>query len=994
MFKVKRFGTPLTLFVFLVSMAMALYLRSSSLRLDSLEQPAGPMAAVKGYGVTIDLTQYAPDQLDPLLAQLREHGLLWLRQPVRWAELEPEPDRFAWQKLDAVFEAIARHQAGDKPPFKVIAVLHTAPAWARPSHSPATSPPHDPADFGRFARTFALRYGQRAGGPVAYYQIWDEPNLSANWGRTYVEAAAYANLLREAALQIRAVDPQATILLAALAPTLEAGPLNLSDLTYLEQLYTLEADPWFDVVAGQGYGFDLEAGDPARPEVLNFRRVELLRRVMLAHGDAETPIWLTAFGWNALPAGWTGPKSSWKTGPAAIQAQRTSAATALARRDWPWLGPMLAVRWDATALAVTDPARGFSLLDTPPLLSALRAVATGPSIATPGQYPASHASGRYSPGWRFAAGQADPPDEAGQLRLDFEGTRLDLVINRGAYRGYLWITIDGGPANALPRNSEGQSYLVLSDPWRDSAVVTVARNLAPGRHQALIIADGGWGHWPLAGWHVYHDVYHELETLGGFNRQRGSWLLVLGLVVGLSALRLAWLGRRALPTLARFPMPDQPLLALIAVLAVAGYLAPGGLSLAFALLLGLALLLRPEAGPLLIAFGLSYLPDQKMVLGDVSLLEVVLLASLGGVLLHRSQRAGGSQSLLAPLSLALLTLLLLSLLATIFAQDFGVSMFAWRTIVLGAVLFYGLVSGLPETRKFKTWWLVDAFVAGTALHTGLALLLYLLGSHAIEVEGVRRAVGPIYPTPNNLALYLDRGWPIMLAVSLSSGSPPKRRGLYALALAVTGGALYLTFSRGALLLGLPAGLIAMALLSFASRAPWSWRRGLALAGLGLIGPGLLLWSLVGTARLRALFELTQGSGFFRLQVWQSALALLSDHPWLGVGLNNFLYQYRTVYILPSAWQEPNLSHPHNIVLEFATQLGLGGGVVLLGLLAAFYATAWPLYRRTADPLLLGLMSSMAVILAHGLVDQAFFQGDLAFSCCLIFGLVQRAARRS
>lgn len=990
MFKVKRSGTPLTLFVFLVSMALALYLRSSLLRLDSLAQPAGPMAAVKGYGVTIDLTQYAPDQLDPLLAQLRGHGLLWLRQPVRWAEIEPEPDRFDWQKLDAVFEAVARNQAGDKPPFQVIAVLHTTPAWARPGHSPPTSPPLDPANFGRFARTFALRYGQRAGGPVVYYQIWDEPNLSANWGRTYVEASAYANLLREAALQLRAVDQRATILLAALAPTLEAGPLNLSDLTYLEQLYALKADPWFDVVAGQGYGFDREAGDAARPEGLNFRRVELLRRVMLAHGDAETPIWLTAFGWNALPAGWSGPKSPWKTGPAPGQAQRTTAAIALARRDWPWLGPMLAVRWDVTALAATDPARGFSLLDTPPVLSALRAVATDPPRATPGQYPASHASGRYSPGWRFAAGLADPPIEAGQLRLDFEGTRLDLLVNRGAYRGYLWITIDGEPANALPQDREGQSYLVLADPRRDSAVVTVARNLAPGRHRALITADGGWGHWPLTGW----QVYHEPETLAGFNRQQGSWLLVLGLVAGLSALYLAWQGRRSLPNLVRFSEPDQPMLALIFVLSLAGYLAPGGLGFASALGLGLALLLRPEAGPLLIAFGLSSLPDQKMVWGDVSLLEVVLFASLAGVLLHRSRLASGSQSLLAPLSLALLTLLLLSLLATIFAQDFGVSMFAWRTIVLGAILFYGLVSGLPETGILSTWRLVDAFVAGTALHAGLVLLLYLLDSHIIAVEGVRRAMGPIYPTPNNLALYLDRGWPIMLTVSLLPGSPPKRRGLYALALTVTGGALYLTFSRGALLLGLPAGLLAMALLSFASRASWSWWRGLALAGLGLIGPGLLLWPLVGTARLRALFELTQGSGFFRLQVWQSALALLSDHPWLGVGLNNFLYQYRTVYILPTAWQEPNLSHPHNIVLEFTTQLGLGGGVVLLGLLVTFYATAWPLYRRTADPLLLGLMSSMAVILGHGLVDQAFFQVDLAFSCCLILGLVQRAARRS
>ena len=39
-----------------------------------------------------------------------------------------------------------------------------------------------------------------------------------------------------------------------------------------------------------------------------------------------------------------------------------------------------------------------------------------------------------------------------------------------------------------------------------------------------------------------------------------------------------------------------------------------------------------------------------------------------------------------------------------------------------------------------------------------------------------------------------------------------------------------------------------------------------------------------------------------------------------VGLDNFLYAYRGRYILDAAWQEPNLNHPHNIVLDFATRL--------------------------------------------------------------------------
>lgn len=49
-----------------------------------------------------------------------------------------------------------------------------------------------------------------------------------------------------------------------------------------------------------------------------------------------------------------------------------------------------------------------------------------------------------------------------------------------------------------------------------------------------------------------------------------------------------------------------------------------------------------------------------------------------------------------------------------------------------------------------------------------------------------------------------------------------------------------------------------------------------------------------------------------------------DHPLLGVGPDNFLYAYRSGYLLPSAWQEPNLNHPHTLLLDWWTRLGIPG----------------------------------------------------------------------
>jgi O-antigen ligase len=116
-----------------------------------------------------------------------------------------------------------------------------------------------------------------------------------------------------------------------------------------------------------------------------------------------------------------------------------------------------------------------------------------------------------------------------------------------------------------------------------------------------------------------------------------------------------------------------------------------------------------------------------------------------------------------------------------------------------------------------------------------------------------------------------------------------------------------------------------------------------------------------------------------------------DHPWLGVGPDNFLYQYRGRYILPAAWEEPDLSHPHNVFLDYGCRLGLGGLAAGLWLQIGFWRRALPL-RRMVDAdrraLALGMMGGMVDFLAHGLVDASYFVIDLAFVFFLALAVVQ------
>ena len=117
--------------------------------------------------------------------------------------------------------------------------------------------------------------------------------------------------------------------------------------------------------------------------------------------------------------------------------------------------------------------------------------------------------------------------------------------------------------------------------------------------------------------------------------------------------------------------------------------------------------------------------------------------------------------------------------------------------------------------------------------------------------------------------------------------------------------------------------------------------------------------------------------------------MIGDHPLTGVGMDNFLYYYRSRYVLPSAWGELDLSHPHNLILDAWTRLGIGGVVVMAWLCIVFFRSVWGQLRTAlADrrALLLGLLASMVAVLAHGMVDHAVFLIDLSFIFALLLAM--------
>ena len=948
-------------------------------------------------GVNVALEEYDDQALASLLTRVADGGFVWIRQSFIWSELEPEDGAFDWSASDRIVEAVGRF-----PGLRLVAVLVDDPLV----------PPADPDQFAAFASDFAERYGDQ----VAAYQIWDEPNLAASWGGGSVSPPAYADLLARVAPAIRAVDPHASILLAGLAPTSETGPQNLSEARYLERLYRAGAASSFDVVAAKPYGFDTGPYDRRVDEsILNVSRILLLRQVMVEHGDGDKAIWASHWGWNALPEGWEGAPSIWGETDEATQAAWTVATLDRARSEWPWMGAMMIENLQAAGPAagsaagpdVENPRWGFSLLapdgSSRPVYDAVTAWAHSlPDAASVGGYPADTDWAAYRGSWRVGPLGADPGDvpsgtagtPGSRARFRFNGTRVALTVRRGPYRGFAIVTVDGEPANGLPRDERGRAYVVLYDKEPGLATVPLAADLEPGVHTVEVTIEGGEGQWPLVDWRVGPaPVRNGLPwKLGGL----AAAAVVLGALLIIDARRVDWTfwaGR-----FLAWPGWIQTAL----TVGVVG-LFWGAASLTWGrspsytwlnvtcLVVSLLVLpfmvflfaLRIDLGLALVAFSAPFylVPDRMFyrALGLPEVLVIVCLVAYGlsrGVrfdLPWRRRASDLAESRPAATDWAVALLILAGAVAGVAAADRMAAAFELRTVFLLPALSYGLFR-LVRSSEGTGWRIVDGFVLGGLGVALVGLIQLVLGRNLVIAEGGLPRLQAVYHSPNNLGLYLERVWPLLVGVVLLGRG--RRRTLYGVALGPVTLALLFTFSRGALLLGLPAAVLVMGW--------WAGGRFRRLTLVLLLIGAVAVIPLLRLPRFAALLDFDRGTTFFRLKLWRSTWWMIRDHPLLGVGPGNFLDAYRTRYVLPTAWEEFELEHAHNILLDHWARLGLLGLMAGAGIQIAFWRAA--LRRERRDPLVVGLVGGMAALLAHGLVDNPVFFPDLAFLLFLTLAL--------
>jgi len=300
----------------------------------------GPAASPE-YGAAVFLLGH-PETTPRDIQLMQAAGLGWARLDMPWRSIEPScKNCYDWDDLDRVVGALS--VAG----IKIMARIDHAPPWSRvvPAEN---GPPDDMFDYADFVQSVARRYrADSPKGTIQAIQVWNEPNLNREWGGALInrdQAKQYMYMLKQTFQMVKEVDPSKIIISAGLSPTGTNDGTAQPDDVYLGWLYKADLALYSDVIGmhGAGYNHAPEAdpgSDPAYPHPsFYFRRIEGLRAIMEANGDAGKQVWLNEFGWTTDPIH---PDRTFYAVTPDVQADYIVRAFKFARERWtPWIGVM------------------------------------------------------------------------------------------------------------------------------------------------------------------------------------------------------------------------------------------------------------------------------------------------------------------------------------------------------------------------------------------------------------------------------------------------------------------------------------------------------------------------------------------------------------------------------------------------------------------------------------------------------------------------------
>lgn len=442
------------------------------------------------------------------------------------------------------------------------------------------------------------------------------------------------------------------------------------------------------------------------------------------------------------------------------------------------------------------------------------------------------------------------------------------------------------------------------------------------------------------------------------------------------------------------------------------------LSLPFLLIFALLCWYRLNIALALLPLALPYYLLQKTVyshyafsIAEIALVVCVLVFLLQLVLrrewpltsLWRDMR-----TYLGPFALPILVFLLTAAFSIVLAYDRHIALRAFREEVFDPLIYLLLALFCLRTRRDITRLLLallaTAFVVALIGFVQYFVLKDLFAS--VPTLEASDRVHAMYGSANSIGLLFDYTLPVGFALMLTKirkNSTLESWWFRVILLAAYVPLLFVLYesqSRGAWV-AIAVALLFVVALSIPSR------KVLLVGGLALIVAVAAFALLFHTRIINFIVEdHTSASGIStvtkRLYLWQVALNMIHDSPWFGYGMDNWLchYSLNTLCLTPHLYHywgsvpgaynalhsEPDLSHPHNILLHIWVSMGVFGLLAFISILLLFYwlfarilasLSASPAQNRTRW-MTLGIGAAMLAALIQGMVDSSFLEQDLAF----------------
>jgi hypothetical protein len=272
----------------------------------------GPPINRADFGVQIHIHR---EDLAAIFDHLQTLGVGWVKVQVSWKLYQPAADQYSAERfaeLDALVERA--NTAG----IAVLLSVSKAPEWSRPT----TELDGPPSDFGLY-RNFMAYLAGRYQGRVAAYELWNEPNLQREWNGRVLSASDFVTLIQEGAAGVRAADPAASLISGAPATTgINDGLTAIDDRVFLRQMLEAGVADFVDALGAHPYGWanpadsSVHDGDTAVPTHNDhpsffFKDTLADYTALLAEfGAANTPIWVTEFGWGSFDGFGAAPPES------------------------------------------------------------------------------------------------------------------------------------------------------------------------------------------------------------------------------------------------------------------------------------------------------------------------------------------------------------------------------------------------------------------------------------------------------------------------------------------------------------------------------------------------------------------------------------------------------------------------------------------------------------------------------------------------------------